>query len=117
MERRPDAHVRLRTGHNELANAESRQHLLQIGTVKRIAITLFDNRVACLWGKFGNDLPGFAACPEGFIGVLDPNNRHMCNPSAFNEFIDGTEDFIDFGSNTQMRGFTLMGAGPNLSIT
>lgn len=94
MKRGPDAHVRLRTGHNELANAERRQHLLQLGIFKRVPITLLDNRLTCLWRKLGNDLPSVAACLEVIVSMLDPDNRHLRTARTFNECLDGAEDFI-----------------------
>ena len=94
MQRRANAHVRLRTGHDELADPKRRENSLEVGAFERVAIMLRDDRFTCERFKLRDDSPCIATRLEFFVSVLDPDDRHLRMAGSFDEQPDGGEHFI-----------------------
>ena len=77
VERRADAGIRLRPDHDQVPDAEPREHVLQRGVLERVAVALLDERLVVARAQLRDDAPRVGAALQVLAVVLHPDDRHL----------------------------------------
>jgi diadenosine tetraphosphatase ApaH/serine/threonine PP2A family protein phosphatase len=88
VESATDARVGRRAGHDEAADLPGLQQSLEVGVLKRVAITLVDEWLGVVALELVDVLPVVAALDEVVVGVLDPDHRRVRRPGPVHERVD-----------------------------
>jgi glycerate kinase len=94
VQRRPDARVGLRPGHQQPPDLEAGQHLLEPGVLEGVAVGLLDRRLARVRRQLRDDPPAVAAVRQLVVGVLHPHHRHVLGPRPVDQLADPPHDRV-----------------------
>src|SRR6185312_5024827 len=88
VQRRADARIGLCAGHDEPPDPEARQHGLEGGVLKGVAVALLHQRLGIARSQFGDDPPVVASLRELLVGMLDPDNGDLFPPRLLDQAAD-----------------------------
>jgi hypothetical protein len=88
VERRADARIGLCTDDDESPDPKARQHGLEGGVLKGVAIVLLDERLGVVRGQLADNPPVVAAPRKLLVGVLEPDNGNPLSPRLLDKAAD-----------------------------
>jgi hypothetical protein len=94
VERRADARIGLCADDDESPDSEARQHGLQGGVLKGVAVVLLDERLGVARSQLGDDPPVVALPRKLLVGVLDPDNGDPFPPRLLDKAADVRDDRV-----------------------